>query len=62
MGIKNYITSRDGLTKPVYKMIHYDGGAHQNTFCGGFLTIFVKLVVLYIAVSEGIRLFTYSNP
>ena len=62
MGIFSYITSKDKLSRPAYKMLHYDGGSNQKSFAGGIFTLIVKLLVFYIVITEFVRLVTNSSP
>lgn len=60
--IHSYFKSKDKIVKPSHQLLHYDKDSQQKTFIGGFVSTFIDLLVMYIAIEQGLRMVTFGAP
>lgn len=54
----NFIRCQDSISKASYNFLHFEKDQFYKTFVGGFSTILIKLVVVYIAVDQALQMTT----
>jgi len=50
------LKSQDDVCPTISSSIHLDGDEEQKTRCGGIVTLVIKMLVIYMVVSNGIVL------
>ena len=54
--------SKDGIAPTMKTAIHFNNDVQTLTIFGGIITMIVKIYVLFIALSQGIKMVTYKSP
>lgn len=57
--MKQFIKNQDYFGRPVHLLL--DGDSSHNTFCGGLMSLLLKLFMLGLTVYKIYVMITYSN-
>lgn len=59
--VAEFIRGKDCFVVPFHESLHGDE-IEQNTLFGGFMSLACKIYVIYIGVTEGLRMMNFTNP